>query len=76
MPPTAWNAFVKKIYQEGKAKNPNYEFKQALVDASKRKSEMGSQSPSPAASGVKSKKRNYKKSSRKSRKSRKSRRRH
>lgn len=39
--PSAWNMFVKKIYQEGKAKDSNYEFKQALVDASKRKSEMG-----------------------------------
>lgn len=38
---SAWNMFVKKIYHEGKSKNPNYEFKQALVDASKRKSEMG-----------------------------------
>lgn len=38
--PSEWNMFVKKIYQEGKAKNSNYEFKQALVDASKRKSEM------------------------------------
>lgn len=35
-----WNIFVKKIYAEGKAKNPKYEFKQALEDASKRKSEM------------------------------------
>ena len=39
---SAWNDFVKKIYWEGKKKNPNYEFKQALQDASKRKSEMGS----------------------------------
>ena len=38
--PSAWNMFVKKIYEEGKSKNPSYEFKQALVDASKRKSEM------------------------------------
>lgn len=38
---SAWNIFVKKIYKEGKAKNPNYEFKRALEDASKRKSEMG-----------------------------------
>ena len=38
---SAWNIFVKKIYKEGKAKNPNYEFKQALEDASKRKAEMG-----------------------------------
>jgi hypothetical protein len=48
--PSAWNMFVKKIYEEGKAEDPNYEFKQALVDASKRKSEMGN---SPTASGVK-----------------------
>jgi len=41
--PTAWNMFVKKIYEEGKAKDPKYEFKQALVDASKRKGEMGSE---------------------------------
>ena len=45
--PSAWNMFVKKIYEEGKANDSNYEFKQALVDASKLKSEMGS------ASGVK-----------------------
>jgi hypothetical protein len=48
--PSAWNMFVKKIYEEGKAEDPNYEFKQALVDASKRKSEMGN---SGVASGVK-----------------------
>lgn len=48
---SAWNLFVKKIYKEGKAKNPNYEFRQALVDASKRKSEMGSK----AAANLKSK---------------------
>ena len=56
-----WNIFVKKIYAEGKAKNPNYEFKQALEDASKRKSEMKNSS----ASGVKTAKK-----SRKSRRSR------
>lgn len=37
-----WNLFVKKIYHEGKSKNSKYEFKQALVDASKRKSEIAS----------------------------------
>lgn len=47
-----WNIFVKKVYQEGKAKDSNYDFKQALTDASKRKGEMGSQ----GAMGVKSKK--------------------
>jgi hypothetical protein len=56
-----WNIFVKKIYAEGKSKNPNYEFKQALEDASKRKSEMKHSS----ASGVKTAKK-----SRKNRKSR------
>jgi hypothetical protein len=40
--PSAWNMFVKKVYEEGKAKDSSYEFKQALVDASKRKSEMSS----------------------------------
>jgi hypothetical protein len=44
--PSAWNMFVKKIYEEGKAKDPKYEFKQALVDASKRKGEMGSMTSS------------------------------
>lgn len=52
-----WNIFVKKIYQEGKAKNPNYEFKQALEDASKRKSEM---KHSSSESGVKSAKKSRK----------------
>jgi hypothetical protein len=37
---SAWNIFVKKVYQEGKRKNKNYSFKQALNDASKRKGEM------------------------------------
>ena len=63
-----WNIFVKKIYTEGKAKNSNYEFKQALEDASKRKSEM--KHSSAAASGVRTK------TSKKSRKSRRSRSRH
>tara|TARA_B110000285_G_scaffold91258_1_gene104566 strand:- start:1144 stop:1362 length:219 start_codon:yes stop_codon:yes gene_type:complete len=39
---SAWNLLVKKVYQEGRHKNKNYSFKQALTDASKRKSEMGS----------------------------------
>ena len=55
--PSQWNMFVKKIYEEGKAKDSNYEFKQALIDGSKRKSEMGRAS----ASGVKSKKSKSKK---------------
>lgn len=36
-----WNLFVKKIYWEGKKKDSNYEFKNALMDAKARKSEMG-----------------------------------
>lgn len=57
--PSAWNMFVKKIYEEGKAKDSNYEFKQALIDASKRKSEMGK---SVSASGVKKSKKTTRKS--------------
>jgi hypothetical protein len=59
---TAWNDFVKKIYHEGHNKDSSYQFKQALKDASKRKSEMGSASSTP-----------MKKSSNKSKKTRKSR---
>lgn len=43
--PSQWNLFVQKIYKEekakAKAKGSTYEFKQALKDASDRKSEMG-----------------------------------
>jgi hypothetical protein len=69
---TAWNDFVKKIYHEGHNKDSNYSFKQALKDASARKSEMGKTGTAvktETAMGVKSK---SSKSSRKSRKSRKS----
>ena len=41
---SSWNLFVKKVYNEGKSKNKNYSFKQALSDASKRKGEMGKMS--------------------------------
>ena len=53
---SAWNDFVKKIYWEGKKKNPNYKFKEALKDASRRKSEMGS---GVSASSNKKSKRSY-----------------
>ena len=59
-----WNIFVKKVYREGKAKNSNYEFKQALSDASKRKSEMGSMKNSSATSSKKSRKMNKSKGKR------------
>jgi hypothetical protein len=39
---SAWNMFVKKIYWEGKKKNKNFQFKDALKEASRRKGEMGS----------------------------------
>ena len=64
---SAWNDFVKKIYWEGKKKNPNYEFKNALKDASKRKSEMGSS----VSTGSTKKNRKMSKKSRKGRKTRK-----
>ena len=54
--PSQWNMFVKKIYEEGKSKDSNYEFKQALKDASKRKSEMGKMSSSVLKSKRKSSK--------------------
>ena len=61
-----WNIFVKKVYAEGKAEDSSYEFKDALKDASSRKSEMSSMK-SVSASGVKKSKK-----SKKSRKSKKS----
>lgn len=54
--PSQWNLFVKKVYQEGKAKDKNYEFKQALVDASKRKSEIGHSTASVSKKSAKTKK--------------------
>ena len=40
--PSAWNMFVKKIFEEGRKINgKTYKFSQALKDASKRKAEMG-----------------------------------
>jgi hypothetical protein len=48
---SAWNLFVKKIYWENKKKNANFQFKDALKEASRRKGEMGS------SSATKSKKR-------------------
>lgn len=62
---SAWNTLVKKVFQEGKAKNPNYKLGDAMKDASKRKHEMGSSS---ASSPGKSKRRSGGK--RKSRKTR------
>lgn len=40
-----WNLFVKKVYEQGHSANSDYSFKQALQDASKRKSEMNNSGP-------------------------------
>ena len=45
-----WNLFTQKIYKEGKAKNKNYQFRDALKDASRRKSEMGAMNVSRKSS--------------------------
>ena len=72
---SAWNDFVKKIYWENKKKNKNFQFKDALREASRRKGEMGSSSKSSKSMKTMNKK--SKKccpcpKNRKSRKSRKS----
>ena len=43
---SSWNIFVKKVFQEGKAKNKDFQFKDALKEASARKGEMKSMSSS------------------------------
>ncbi len=54
---SAWNDFVKKIYWENKKKNKNFQFKDALKEASRRKGEMGkSSTQSSTQSNNKSKK--------------------
>lgn len=65
---SSWNIFVKKVYGEGKSKNANYGFKDALRDASIRKGEMGSSSTS--GKSVKNSKSRKSKKSKKTRKSR------
>lgn len=57
---SAWTMFVKKIYWEGKKKDKNYEFKQALQDASRRKGEMGSSSTKHAKTKMRKTKKNRK----------------
>lgn len=72
---TAWNDFTKKIFEEGRKKNPDYRFKDALKDASARKGEMGKAVAPGDTSSKKSRKSRRRKSkktrSRKSRKSKK-----
>jgi hypothetical protein len=57
---SSWNLFVKKVYSEGKSKDKNYSFKQALTDASKRKGEMGRASSSESTSMTKKQSRKQK----------------
>lgn len=45
---TKWNLFVKKIFHEGRRKNSSFKFKDALKEASKRKSEMTTSSMTPS----------------------------
>lgn len=72
--PSKWNLFVKKIFQEGKKKDSSYQFQQALVDASKRKGEMGSMSmKNESASSDKKSRKHHKKSRKHLKKSRKNR---
>lgn len=67
---SAWTQFVSKIFHEGKAKHgKSYSLKQAMQEASKRKSEMGT----AKSSHTKSKSRKGSKKGGKSRKSRKTR---
>lgn len=76
-----WFEFVKRIHKEGKQKNAGYLFKEAMADASKRKSEWkkdGSSTVSSAKSSPSKKARKSSKSKKtmkggkKTRKSRKS----
>ena len=59
---TAWTDFVSKVFKEERAKNPAFQFKDALKMASKRKSEMGSSSSSSAPSKSRRKRGKSKKS--------------
>jgi len=69
--PSEWNMFVKKVYEEEHAKNPAFQFKDALKEASERK-KRGEMSGNMAM-GVKSHKasKRAKKSSRRGARSRK-----
>ena len=57
---TAWNDFTKKIFAEGKKRDPTYMFKDALKEASKRKNEMVGQVEKMDGTSGKSKRRSGK----------------
>jgi hypothetical protein len=69
---SAWTDFVSKVYHENHKKNPNYSFKDALKEASRRKGEMGS----GVSKHAKGKKRGTKKRTMRRRKHASTRRRH
>ena len=61
---SAWNLFVKKIFEEGRKQfGKTYKFSQALKDASKRKSEMGNASATATSPASKKKKSSKKRKS-------------
>lgn len=68
--PSAWNMFVKKIFEEGRKINgKTYKFSQALKDASKRKAEMNVGAVKTVTKKkIKSKKRSMKRGNKKTRK--------
>jgi len=68
-----WNMFVKKIFKEGRGKNSNFKFKDALKEASDRKEEMGNDSSHSSSSSSSSHKKMDKKTAGKRRRSSKKR---
>ena len=56
-----WFEFVKRIQVEGMVKDKNYTFKQAMMDASKRKSEWKRDGSSVSSSSTKKKRRGSRK---------------
>uniref|UniRef100_A0A6C0LJK1 Uncharacterized protein n=1 Tax=viral metagenome TaxID=1070528 RepID=A0A6C0LJK1_9ZZZZ len=74
---SSWNLFVKKVFQEGKAKNKDFKFKDALKEASARKGEMKNmktsdksekEEPQSRKRGTKKRGKSHKRKTRKNRK--------
>jgi hypothetical protein len=68
MPLSDWNRFTQKIYKENKHK-PGYKFRDALKEASSRKSEMASMVKSKPASKTRRAKKSRKAKKKQSRRS-------